>query len=90
MILTSTTKGHTKICGNVFITKDNLDNDILFHAGVAEHGQRRRLQEPILQGFVGSNPTPCTEQEPTAFREFLLSKTNLTRETIDRRVKAIK
>jgi hypothetical protein len=29
-------------------------------AGVAEPGQRRRLQEPIPQGFVGSNPTPRT------------------------------
>ncbi len=61
----------------------------LFCAGVAEHGQRRRLQEPILQRFVGSNPTPCTSQEPPVFREFLLSTTTLTLQTVERRVKAI-
>jgi hypothetical protein len=33
------------------------------HAGVAKPGQRRRLQEPIPQGFVGSNPTPRTIYE---------------------------
>ena len=49
----------------------------------------RMLQEPILQRFVGSNPTPCTTQEHTNFCEYLLSKTILTRETISRRVKAI-
>jgi integrase len=39
---------------------------------------------------VGSNPTPCTKQEHTNFQEFLLSKTNLTFETVNRRAKAIK
>ena len=27
------------------------------HAEVAQHGQRRRTEAPIPQGFVGSNPT---------------------------------
>ncbi len=29
-------------------------------AGVAKPGQRRRAQDPVPQGFVGSNPTPRT------------------------------
>ncbi len=58
-------------------------------AGIAEHGQRRRLQEPILQRFVGSNPTPCTTQEHLNLRDFLLSTTTLTEATINRRVKSI-
>ena len=46
--------------GNVFIYLEAIGINKLKFAGVAEHGQRRRLQEPILQRFVGSNPTPCT------------------------------
>ena len=31
-------------------------------AEVAQHGQRRRTEAPIPQGFVGSNPTLRTNQ----------------------------
>ena len=37
-------------------------------AEVAQHGQRRRTEAPIPQGFVGSNPTLRTNQEPIGVR----------------------
>jgi hypothetical protein len=49
-----------ELFGNVFIYLEVIGINTSMCAGVAEHGQRRRLQEPILQRFVGSNPTPCT------------------------------
>ena len=33
---------------------------ILFKAGVAQHGQRRKTEALIPQGFVGSNPISRT------------------------------
>ena len=41
-----------------------LSNEIgvLVAAGVAKTGQRRRAQDPVPQGFVGSNPTPRTKR----------------------------
>ena len=45
---------------NCHLKSSSAEKDKEKQAGVAQHGQRRRTEAPILQRFVGSNPTPRT------------------------------
>src|SRR6266540_6234714 len=71
---------------------------VFFQAGVAKPGQRRRAQDPVPQGFVGSNPTPRTidgtprvTADPIILQHGCwLKKEGYKESTIERRVRILK